>query len=190
MHRVCRDKKVLNLTDIVTVLEDQFPEPPAKALFLPINRKILEKEGYPNEKEPEKTNWIAVKNLQSFNDIIEHGLWNGTVKVFQMGTTGLEGTKFENRSSVTGSLLDYFLALESKIFVGTPVSSFSHALVVTRFYRQEYNNWQYLPEGLSRWTPVSLVDDESSSIDEAKNTTSKKKKNKGGPPKKAPPFEC
>ena len=195
MHRVCRDKKVLNLTDIISMLEDQFPEPPAKALFLPINRKILEKEGYPNEKEPEKTNWIAVKNLQTFNDIIEHGLWNGTVKVFQMGTTGLDGTKFENRSSVTGSLLDYFLALESKIFVGTPVSSFSHALVQTRFYRREYNNWQYLPEGLSQWTPISSDDDESSSLNAAQNATTSKKRNKrkkkkDGPLKKAPPFEC
>jgi hypothetical protein len=155
-HVVCRDRKVLNLTDIVSFLEEKFPDPPARALFLPINRKILEKEGYPNEEEPEKTNWIGVNNLQAFNHILEHGLWNGTVKVFQMGTTGLAGTKFENRSSVAGSLLDYSIALESKVFIGTQVSSFSHGLMATRFYRHQFNNWEYLPDGLHQWTPPGI----------------------------------
>jgi hypothetical protein len=190
-HRVCRDKKVLNLTDIISSLEQQFPDPPAKALFLPINRKILEKEGYPNENEPEKTNWIAVGNLRAYNDILERGLWNGTVKVFQMGTTGLEGTKFENRSSIAGSLLDYFIALESKVFIGTPVSSFSHALMATRFYRQEYNNWQYLPDGLHLWTPPPPPSSSLSDEDDIAETEVSSKHEKRNQVKKvAPPFGC
>jgi hypothetical protein len=44
---VCRDQKVYNLTEIFDMLERQFPEPPAPALFLPINKKLLEDEGYP-----------------------------------------------------------------------------------------------------------------------------------------------
>lgn len=155
-HRVCRDRKVYNLTQIVSFLEETFPDPPAEALFLPINRKVLEKEGYPDEKHPENTNWIGVENLQALNDVLENGMWNGRVKVFQFGVTGLAGSKFENRSSITGAMLDYYIALNSKVFIGTSVSSFSHALMTTRFFRGEMENYEYLPDGVARWTPPGL----------------------------------
>ena len=186
VHPVCPDWKVLNLTDIIASLEAKFPEPPVRALFLPINKIVLEKEGYENKEHPEKTNWIAVKNLEAFNHVLEHGLWNGTVKVFQMGTTALKGTKFENRRSIAGSLLDYFIALEAKVFVGTPVSSFSHSLMAQRFYRQDYNNWQYLPDGLHLWTPYHASGNNQSTI----RTMIVGNSTLEIAPKKAPPFEC
>jgi hypothetical protein len=150
---VCRDSKVYNLTQIFSMVESHFPEPPAPALFLPINKKLLENEGHPNKDDPEKTNWIAVANLQALNHALEHGLWDGRVKVFQFGSFSLEGTKFGDKALIAGSMVDYFIALHAKIFVGTQVSSFSVALTTARLYRGQMENYEYLPDGLHHWTP-------------------------------------
>ena len=154
---VCRDQKVYNLTDIFDLLERQFPEAPAPALFLPINKKLMENEGYPNKDNPDKTNWIAVANLEALNHALEHGLWNGRVKVFQFGSPSLEGTKYEDKALIAGAMLDYFLAINAKVFVGTPVSSFSVALTTARVYRGQLENYEYLPDGLHLWTPPGTI---------------------------------
>jgi hypothetical protein len=59
------------------------------------------------------------------------------------------GTKFEQRRSTTGSLLNFFIGVNAKIFIGTKVSSFSHDLLATRFYRGMMENLQVL----AVWTP-------------------------------------
>jgi hypothetical protein len=50
------------------------------------------------------------------------------------------GTKFEQQQLTTGSLLDFFIGVNAKIFIGTEVSSFSHDLLATRFYRGMIEN--------------------------------------------------
>ncbi|KAL3905323.1 MAG: hypothetical protein SGILL_009724 [Bacillariaceae sp.] len=155
-HGVCRDMKVLNLTDIIRFMEEKWPEPPVKAVFMPIARELLEAEGYPNKEHPEKTNWIAVENLRVLDDALANGLWGGRVKVFRFGANVMKGTKYEKRPSISGSMIAYFIALNCKIFVGTEISSYSHALVTTRFHRKEMENYKYLPEGLDRWTPDGM----------------------------------
>lgn len=152
-HGVCRDDKVYNLTEIIRFMEEKWPEPPVSAVFMPINRELLEGEGYPNKEEPEKTNWIAVENLRALDDALENGLWGGKVKVFRFGANVMKGTKYEKRPSISGSMLAYFVALQGKIFVGTRVSSYSHGLVTNRFHRKEMENYEYLPDGLHHWTP-------------------------------------
>jgi hypothetical protein len=46
-HPVCRDKKVLRLSEVIEMIEERFPTPPRniRAVFLPINRQYLEREG-------------------------------------------------------------------------------------------------------------------------------------------------
>jgi len=182
-HPVCRNKKVLKLQEIVEMIYSKWPEPPVDVIFLPINRQYLEKEGtlpenFKNDTQSgEKVNWIAVENLKLLNHLTNHdnkngkssGMWNGTVPVIEFGTEALHGTVYEHRPSISGSILNYFLALDAHIFIGTEVSSFSHDVLAARFFRgfkeQEVDstntnrstwnprmgNYKYLPTGLEEW---------------------------------------
>lgn len=158
-HPVCRDYKVLNLTNIVEFLETKWKEPPTTQVFLPINRQILEEEGKvvePGSKQAKKgkeTNWIAVNNLRELNRLSKEGLWGGRVKVFEFGANALKGTRYEERmSSIGGSILNYHIATNANIFVGTEISSYSNDLVATRFYRGKFENYFYRPDGLHQAT--------------------------------------
>ena len=136
-HIVCNDRKEKNLTKLFQMLEQTFPIPPADYMFLPINRQMLEKEGFVNTRNINKTNWIAVENLKTLNYVMEYGLWNGTVKIFEFGANALQGTKYESRPSTTGALINYYIALNSTLFIGTELSSYSYDLVFTRFYNNK-----------------------------------------------------
>ena len=174
-HTVCVNKKVYNLTQLFEMMETYWPnDPPAgvQRLFLPINRQYLEKEGDLNavaavakkrKRKPQdnnEVNWIAVENLKTLNHAVAHGLWNGRVKVFEFGANALTGTRYEQRPSTSGALLNFYLAIKSKVFIGTEVSTFSHDIVATRFYNQHkeeggddmLQNYKYLPDGIHRWT--------------------------------------
>lgn len=157
-HPLCRDKKVVNLTDIFHFLHIQWPEPPMSTIFLPINRQILEQAGTVNIQKPKKTNWIAVNNLVALNDARDKGLWDGRVKVIEFGSNALEGTWYSNKPSTAGAMLNFFVGIGAEIFVGTEVSSYSHDLLATRFYRGYRQNYKYLPDGLHDWTPPGTID--------------------------------
>lgn len=143
------DKKVLRLKHILNSLEEMFPDPPAPYIFMPINRQILEEEVERKGGE----NSIAVENLETLNYAREFGLWNGTVKMFEAGSTVLKGTKFETKNETAGSALNYFIGLHSNVFVGTEISTYSNSLVTARLYRGNLRNYRYLPDGLHEWTP-------------------------------------
>ncbi|KAG7374155.1 hypothetical protein IV203_013250 [Nitzschia inconspicua] len=142
-HPVCKDKKVLRLDEIIRMIEAKFPEPPVSTVFMPINRQYLEKEGTMPDgsniinRNDSTVNWIAVDNLRELNRISKDGLWNGTVPVVEFGANALKGTVYEHRPSTAGAILNFFLTLqpECRIFVGTEVSSFSHDVLASRFYR-------------------------------------------------------
>lgn len=155
-HPLCRDKKVLNLQDIVDMIESKWKVPPVDAVFMPINRQYLEKEGtlpknFKNNTKRDDTaiNWIAVDNLQLLNRLTNHGdsedgkslsgMWNGKVSVVEFGSEALGGTVYGHRPSTSGAILNYFLGLDGHIFIGTEVSSFSHDLLAARFFRA-FNN--------------------------------------------------
>jgi hypothetical protein len=154
-HPVCRDTKVTNLTDIFQFLETTFPDPPATRIFMPINRQSMETGGKINRVNPNATNWMAVHNLKELNRAVEDGLWGGRAKVFAFGSNALMGTKYESRPSTTGAMLDFWIAQNSNVFVGTRVSTFSMDLLHARFYNGNRENYQYLPSGLERWTTNS-----------------------------------
>ena len=153
-HPVCRDEKVLNLTSIVGFLEKEWKDPPVTAIVMPINRYLLEKEGLiENYKKGEEINWIAVNNLKEFDRISKEGLWGGRAKIFTFGSKALNGTKYaETMWSIGGSILDFDIATNAKIFVGTEISSFSADLVSNRFYRGKFDNYYYRPDGLHKMT--------------------------------------
>ena len=160
-HKVCRQYKVTNLTDIIDMLYQQWPDGPPHGIstvFIPINREFLEKEGYPNTGDSSKTNWIAVENLQALNQIAKEGLWKGSCRVVEFGSRSLKGSRYEERPSTSGAILNYFLAIGAQVFVGTEVSSYSHDLLATRFFRKRMDNYHYRPDGLHPWTPPGTVD--------------------------------
>lgn len=152
-HDKCVEKKVTNLTDILNFMYDVWPSPPVKYVFIPINRQYMEKFGVVNKKNISATDWLAVHNLNELNRIVDHGLWNGTVKVFEFGANALRGTKFENRSSIVGSMINFYIGLLGKIYIGNEVSSYAIDLLSNRFYRNLTENYKYLPDGLHHWTP-------------------------------------
>ena len=156
-HNQCVDKKVTNLTDILNFMYDVWPTPPVKYVFIPINRQYMEKFGVVNTKNVTATDWLAVHNLNELNRIVEHGLWNGTVKVFEFGANALKGTKFENRSSIVGSMINFYIGLLGKIYIGNEVSSYAIDLLSNRFYRNLTENYKYLPDGLHHWTPPGTI---------------------------------
>lgn len=158
-HPMCRDKKVLNLTDIFDFIQTKWKEPPVSTIFMPINRQYMEKEGQiPNNTSSEKINWIAVENLKALNWARDEGLWNGRAKVIEFGANALEGTRYAKTPSTPGAMLNFFIGVDAKIFIGTEVSSFSHDLLATRFFRNYGENYKYLPDGLHDWTPPGIVD--------------------------------
>jgi hypothetical protein len=149
-HPVCKDKKVLYLRTIIQMIETKFLHPPVSIVFMPINRQYLEKEGIlPVNDNPSSSssssdnhhnnsiNWVAVDNLRELNRIRQDGMWNGTVPVVEFGANALKGTVYEHCPSTAGAILNFFLTLQPQcsIFIGTPVSSFSHDVLASRFYR-------------------------------------------------------
>jgi hypothetical protein len=151
-HRICVGSKVTNLTDIFRFLEETFPDPPATRIFMPINRKYMESGGEINTKNPNATNWMAVHNLKELNRAVEEGLWGGRAKIFEFGSNALKGTKYESRPATTGAVLNFFMAQNAIVFVGTRVSTYSMDLLHARFYSAKIENYEYLPSGLERWT--------------------------------------
>ena len=151
-HVFCKWAKVKNLTTIFHLLERDVPQPPAPRLFIAINRQLLERYGC----DSHSPNRLAVENLRALNHARKHGLWNGTVQVFEAGHQALQGTRFANRPGVFSAAVDYFLAVDAKLFVGTEVSSFSMDIITTRFYRNHSANYLYAPSGVQPATPAGV----------------------------------
>ena len=154
---------MLNLTDIFDFIEAKWPnDPPVTKIFMPINRQYLEKEGLIDEAKVKpndpKINWVAVENLKALNRARDEGLWGGRVKVIEFGANALQDTVYADRPSTAGAMLNFFIAIKAKIFIGTEVSSFSHDLLATRFFRNYMENYKYLPDGLHDWTPPGTID--------------------------------
>jgi hypothetical protein len=150
-HIFCKENKVIRLKLIFELLESQFPDkPPADKLFIAINRPILEEEGG----DPKGPNQIAVENLAVLNSAAKDGLWGGKVKIFEAGMPSvMKHANLSTYPGISGSIVDYFLAIEAVLFVGTPVSTFSTDIVAARFYRGNMENYHYLPTGVELATP-------------------------------------
>ena len=161
-HPMCKEHKVVNLTDIVEMVYEKYPDPPVSTVLIILNRAILEQEvngnGRKNNKPKEK-NEIASNNLKTLNEILVNGLWDGRVKVVEAGSELAKQSKhpiYSKYSSLVGSIMNFFLSLEADIFVGTIVSSYSTAVISYRFFREKKENYFYMPHGLDWVTPPDV----------------------------------
>lgn len=180
-HPVCRDQKVLNLTEIIEMMYGEWPSGPPHnitKILLVTNRPLLEQEAAAANKKKNKkkktsktgddrisSELVMIRhNLQVLNRLRDEGMiWkhNGKDKVVQVLEFGSQAllqqgsdTPFAKRSSTVGAMLNFELGIPATVFVGTPVSSYSHDLLATRFFRgYTQANYQYLPHGLVEWTP-------------------------------------
>ena len=152
-HQVCVNSKVTNFTHIIQSLEKNFPVPPAPKVLLILNREILEKE----VQNDNASNPLAEYNLKILNEVVERGMWGGRVQAIEAGV-GLakqsEHPVYSKYFSLGGSIIDFFLAAQADIFVGTEVSSFSVDVEITRFYRGYNKNYHYGPDGIELTTPI------------------------------------
>ena len=151
-HNVCPDKKVTNFTDILSSMYSKFPTPPADTVLLMLNRNWLEKEGT----DPNSENQLAVHNLRVLNDAFKNGLWDGRVKVIEAGTALAENTEYHKNRLLVGGIINYYLALGAKIFVGTEISSYSSDVVRERFYKGAKQNYFYYPDEMRWMTPPDV----------------------------------
>ena len=147
-HPVCRDLKVVSLEKIINDLYKEFPTPPVSRVLIVLYRKLLEVE------DPQK-NELAGQNLALLNKLRNEGMWNGTVPVYEAGSHFLPKDSFfgQKASSIAGSILNYNLALDADIFVGTVVSSFAMQVMATRYNRNNTCNYIYLPHGIKKLPP-------------------------------------
>jgi len=150
-HNMCLDKKVNNITEILDMVYAKYPEPPVKNVLLVFNRPILE-ERFDHPSLSEDLRVLSKHNLAVINDIVKNGMWNGTVAVIEGGAVMVKDVSqnelYQYFNSIVGSVLNFFIAINAKIFIGTEISSYSTLAVATRFYRQNRENYFYYPEGL------------------------------------------
>jgi len=163
-HPMCKNDKVLNISDVVEMIYDKYVDPPPEisTVLIVLNRDILEREvSNSNTNKAEDKNEMAMYNLNALNEIVSKGLWGGRVKVVEAGSNLAKESEYELYSkynSLTGSIINFFLALEAKIFVGAKVSSWSTSVISYRFFREQKENYFYLPKpkGLESITPPSV----------------------------------
>ena len=100
-HAHIQDKKVTNMTDILSMIYDKFPEtqePPVSNVLLIFNREFMEavhgtsSQGINANKEAKKAfsdahiRNLTIHNLNVIDEIVESGLWNGRVRVVEAGS--------------------------------------------------------------------------------------------------------
>ena len=98
-----------------------------------------------------KKNILAVHNLNVINELIASGMWDGRVKVHEAGSSLAIKSRhpiYSKYSAIVGGIIDFYLALEAKFFIGSPLSTYSTSLVKCRYFRNKKLNFFYKPEGL------------------------------------------
>lgn len=150
-HTPCRDYKVRELSRIINMVENKFEAP--SSLVIALSREILEEEGL---NVTLSNNTLAGENLRLLNKMRDEGLWGGRVPVYEAGSSRLADIPyFRNALSIGGSVLNFFLAVEADVFIGTRVLSYSTDVIATRFFRNLTENYFYMPHGLERaYDPV------------------------------------
>lgn len=158
-ERVCKDLRVMNMTQIIDMIYEKFPEPPVNTVLIVFARTIMEEYGN-NKKMKNDVHKLNDHNLKIINDMVENGMWGGKVKVVEAGSKMVEtiGSDFyKYYSNLVGSIVNFFLAIQSDILVGTEVSTFSTLAMNSRFYREQRENYFYRPIGLHWMSPPNVT---------------------------------
>lgn len=163
-ERICRQYRVMNMTEILDMIYDQYPEPPVTTVLIVLSRALMEEEAqkqgmknhHHHHNEPDSFHIMNDHNLKTLNDILQYGMWNGKVKVVEAGSQMVQeaGSDFYRYySNIAGSIVNFFLAIQSNILVGTEISTFSTLAMNSRIYRGQLENYFYRPQGLYWMSP-------------------------------------
>ena len=153
--RICTQYRVMNVTQIMEQIYQQFPEKPVNAVLIVFSRALMEKEAQ-RTKVKDEIHTLNAYNLQVINELIEKGMWNGSVKVVEAGSDIVENSSngfYKRYSNIAGSIVNFFLAIQSKIFIGTQISTYSTLVMNSRLFRENLQNYFYVPEGMKWMTP-------------------------------------
>jgi len=157
MHPMCKDKKVRNVTDIIDAIYAQYPEPPVSKVLIVFNRNLLEAEAQKDGGKDNSVHQMAVHNLKVVNEAVQSGLWGGRVEMVEAGSRMVEEVLdnpfYKHFSNVVGGIVNFFVAIQADLFIGTEVSTYTTMVINSRFYRELRQNYFYRPEGLYWVTP-------------------------------------
>jgi len=156
----CGDKKVWYVDNITDMIYKEYPEPPVQTVLIVFARALiedLEEQAKTSRREINHHQKVNRHNLNKIKDLLDNGMWGGKVKVVEAGSVIVEeaGNPFyKYYSNIAGGIVNFFLAVQSKILVGTEISTWSTLSMNTRYYRDIKENYFYRPEGLKNVTNV------------------------------------
>ena len=163
VHPLCRQIKVNNVSMILDMIYEKYPEPPVKNVLLIFNRPLIEARVSPKYTGlPEDLKALSKHNLAVIDDMVKNGMWNGTVHVKESGANMVmdmlaDYPVYMKHNSIVGAVVSFFTALNSKIFIGTEISTYSTLAATSRFYRENRENYFYYPTGLQWVTDLAAT---------------------------------
>lgn len=134
----------------------KYPEPPVTTVLVQFSRALMESEAKSTRNEKDKYHIMNDYNLEKMNKLVQDGMWGGKVKVVEAGSAVVENAGhpfYKHYSNIAGGIVNLYLAIQSSIFVGSEISTYSVMASNMRFYRDMKDNFFYRPEGLYRVTP-------------------------------------
>ena len=153
--RICTQYRMMNVTQILEQIYQQFPGKPVNSVLIVFSRALMEAEAQ-RPKIKDEIHALNAYNLQVINELIQNGMWGGTVKVVEAGSDIVENSSngfYKRYSNIAGSIVNFFLAIQSKIFIGTQISTYSTLVMNSRLFRENLQNYFYVPEGMKWMTP-------------------------------------
>jgi hypothetical protein len=133
------------MTHILDGIYGQFPGPPARTVLLQFSRALMEDEANQVKMVTDKYHILNDHNLKEINKQSAKACGDGEAKS-KWSRLALDSPKrlATLATSVTPTLLvevNLFLAIESDIFVGTEVSTYSVHAVDRQFHRRRRENY-------------------------------------------------
>lgn len=119
--------------------------------MIQFSRDLIENEAKRRNAEGDDVYLLNQRNLKEINRILSEGMWGGKVKVAEAGTELVEDSGhpfYKHYSTISGGIVNLFLGIQSDIFVGTEVSTYSTQVINSRFYRNSQESYFYRPDGL------------------------------------------
>ena len=161
-QRNCWLRKVYYVDNITDMVYREFPEPPVQTVLIVFARALIEntEKIAQNKKRKNHHDNVNRHNLDKINDLVRNGMWGGRVKVVEAGSGTVEeagNPYYKHYSNIAGGIVNFFLAVQAKILVGTEVSTYSTLSINTRFFRGVKENFFYRPEGLHWVTPPNVT---------------------------------
>eukprot|EP00549_Striatella_unipunctata_P015574 CAMPEP_0118713058 /NCGR_PEP_ID=MMETSP0800-20121206/25250_1 /TAXON_ID=210618 ORGANISM="Striatella unipunctata, Strain CCMP2910" /NCGR_SAMPLE_ID=MMETSP0800 /ASSEMBLY_ACC=CAM_ASM_000638 /LENGTH=379 /DNA_ID=CAMNT_0006618357 /DNA_START=504 /DNA_END=1643 /DNA_ORIENTATION=- len=160
IHPICSDRKQRNLTQIFEHIGRDLPRlrptaPIPQTLFVAIDRNRMGRWPYRSaSKGSKKYKQLHEDNVRVLNAVAEVGLpWfssNGQVRSIDMKECGTDGVRSISpcMHNISASVVNFDVAVNADVFVGTSISSYSISVWKTRVLKGIQNNYEYTLEGI------------------------------------------